>query len=121
IGARGPADPAVQEIQRVSWLKMVPAPPTPPQVLSWFPVATPREKLHGGKSQNVSPTRRPRRRSRQPRLHEVNSVSRGRSRHDETDRSFTRERSGGPRAGCGTWSGIATVLVDGSAHRFGIS
>jgi predicted nucleic acid-binding protein len=35
VGARGPADPVFQEVQRATWLKMVPAPPIPPRVLVW--------------------------------------------------------------------------------------
>jgi predicted nucleic acid-binding protein len=35
VGARGPADPVLQEVQRLAWLKVVPAPPTPTQVLVW--------------------------------------------------------------------------------------
>jgi predicted nucleic acid-binding protein len=35
VGARGPADPVFQEIQRTTWLKIVPAPPIPPRVLVW--------------------------------------------------------------------------------------
>ena len=35
VSARGPADPVLLEIQRASWLKIVPAPPTPPEVLVW--------------------------------------------------------------------------------------
>ena len=35
VRARGPADPVLQEIQRVAWLKIVPAPPTPAQVRVW--------------------------------------------------------------------------------------
>ncbi len=35
LSARGPADPVLLEVQRASWLKLVPAPPTPPEVLVW--------------------------------------------------------------------------------------
>jgi predicted nucleic acid-binding protein len=35
VGARGPADPTFQEIQQTAWLKIVPTPPTPPEVLVW--------------------------------------------------------------------------------------
>ena len=35
IGARGPADPALQQIQRAAWLRVLPAPPTPARVLLW--------------------------------------------------------------------------------------
>src|ERR1039457_6376285 len=35
VSARGPADPDFQKIQRVAWLKVVPTPPTPAQVLVW--------------------------------------------------------------------------------------
>ena len=35
VGARGPTDPAFQEIQGTAWLKIVTAPPTPPPVLIW--------------------------------------------------------------------------------------
>ncbi len=35
VGGRGPADPVFQEVQRMAWLKVVPAPPTPTQVLAW--------------------------------------------------------------------------------------
>jgi predicted nucleic acid-binding protein len=35
VGARGPADPAFQEVQRTTWLKIIPAPPSPLSVLSW--------------------------------------------------------------------------------------
>jgi predicted nucleic acid-binding protein len=35
LSARGPADPDFQEVQRQAWLRIVPAPPTPPQVLAW--------------------------------------------------------------------------------------
>ncbi len=35
VSARGPADPVLLEVQRAAWLKLVPAPPTPPEVLVW--------------------------------------------------------------------------------------
>jgi predicted nucleic acid-binding protein len=35
VGARGPADPVFQEIQRAIWLNIVPSPPIPPQVRIW--------------------------------------------------------------------------------------
>jgi predicted nucleic acid-binding protein len=35
VSARGPADPVLLEIQRAVWLKVVPAPPTPAEVLVW--------------------------------------------------------------------------------------
>lgn len=35
VSARGPDDPALQEVQQAAWLKLVPAPPTPPEVLVW--------------------------------------------------------------------------------------
>src|SRR5262249_46006074 len=33
VSARGPDDPVLQEVQQAAWLKLVPAPPTPPEVL----------------------------------------------------------------------------------------
>ncbi len=35
LSARGPADPVLLEVQRTSWLTIVPAPPIPPEVLVW--------------------------------------------------------------------------------------
>jgi predicted nucleic acid-binding protein len=35
VSARGPADPVLLEVRRAAWLKLVPAPPTPPEVLVW--------------------------------------------------------------------------------------
>ncbi len=35
VGARGPANPVFQQILSASWLKIVPAPPTPRSVLVW--------------------------------------------------------------------------------------
>jgi predicted nucleic acid-binding protein len=35
VSARGPADPVLLEVQRASWLRLVPTPPTPPEVLVW--------------------------------------------------------------------------------------
>ena len=35
VSARGPADPVFQGIPRLAWLKIVPTPPTPAQVLVW--------------------------------------------------------------------------------------
>jgi predicted nucleic acid-binding protein len=35
VGARGPTDSAFQEIQRMTWLRVIPAPPTPRSVLVW--------------------------------------------------------------------------------------
>ena len=35
VGVRGAADPVYQEILRTTWLKIVPALPTPPQVVLW--------------------------------------------------------------------------------------
>src|SRR5262249_7161619 len=35
VSARGPTDPVLLEVQRASWLKVVPAPRTPPEVLVW--------------------------------------------------------------------------------------
>jgi predicted nucleic acid-binding protein len=35
VGARGPTDPAFQEVQRTTWLKIIPAPSTPRPVLVW--------------------------------------------------------------------------------------
>jgi predicted nucleic acid-binding protein len=35
VSARGPDDPVLLEVQRAAWLKIVPAPPTPPEVLVW--------------------------------------------------------------------------------------
>ena len=35
VSARGPDDPVLQEVQQAAWLKLVPAPPTPPEVLVW--------------------------------------------------------------------------------------
>ncbi len=35
VAARGPTDPVLLAIQRAMWLKIVPSPATPPQVLAW--------------------------------------------------------------------------------------
>jgi predicted nucleic acid-binding protein len=35
VSARGPADPVLLEVQRASWLKVVPAPVTPSEILVW--------------------------------------------------------------------------------------
>jgi predicted nucleic acid-binding protein len=35
VSARGPADPVLLEVRRAPWLKPVPAPATPPEVLVW--------------------------------------------------------------------------------------
>jgi predicted nucleic acid-binding protein len=35
VSARGPGDPVLLEVQRAAWLQVVPAPPTPPEVLVW--------------------------------------------------------------------------------------
>jgi predicted nucleic acid-binding protein len=35
VGARGPADPVLLEIQRTPWLRIVPTLATPPEILVW--------------------------------------------------------------------------------------
>ena len=35
VSARGPADPVLLEVRRRAVVKVVPAPPTPPEVLVW--------------------------------------------------------------------------------------
>jgi predicted nucleic acid-binding protein len=35
VSARGPGDPVLLEVERAAWLKVAPAPPTPPEVLVW--------------------------------------------------------------------------------------
>lgn len=35
VGARGPTDPVLLEVRRASWLTILPAPPTPAEILAW--------------------------------------------------------------------------------------
>lgn len=35
VGALGTADPVLVQVQATTWLRVVPAPPTPPEILVW--------------------------------------------------------------------------------------